>query len=766
MSRFRTLAILALLAALSGCATTNPLTSYPVIPRPRTLTPEKGAFRLGPSTRIVVADSTDPEERRIADFWAAPIRTATGWALPVTAGECLKHAICMGVGRLGAAEGYHLGVDGDRVVVTGDDHAGLFYGMQTLDQLLPARWNGSDPVRVPAVDISDAPRFPYRGMHLDVSRHFFGPEFVKRYIDLLSRYKIRYFHWHLTDDEGWRIQIQRYPKLTEIGSVRSETQVAKNFDPYVGDGKPYTGYYTQDEIRDIVAYAKKRYVTIIPEIEMPGHSEAALAAYPELACTPGPFDVGTHWGVYEDIYCPKEATFTFLENVLTEVMDLFPGRYIHIGGDEVPKVRWEHSDTAQAVMQREGLANEEELQRWFVERIGNFLEAHGRTLIGWDEILEGGIPADAVIMSWRGTAGGINAAKAGHDAIMTPGTPLYFDHYQGPPDSEPLAIGGYNPLEKVYAYDPVPDSLTPEEAHHILGAQGNVWAEYMATPDYVEYMVLPRMLALSEVDWTDPSQKSFDDFAHRLPWHLDRLDALGIKYRIPDVLGLEHDQITLDKSITVTLFGPAHGSIRYTLDGSEPGPDSPLYTTPLKLKVERGPVKLSARIIMPDGRKGPVRSATFRRVTLRPASLVNVPMERGLHVELLQGRFRKIADLARGDVVRRDPVSGIAIPSWVPDEGFALRYQGYLYVPEDGVYTFRLVADDGAILQFGGRTVVDNDGPHGRVAKVAQVALARGLHPIQLLYFQGGGDKALSLEWAKGDEPLAPIPDSTLVRVK
>lgn len=766
--RLRYLAFVALVSALQGCASALPTSSYPIIPRPRSLTPEKGSFQMGPATRIVVADAGDPELTRLADFWAAPVRAATGWSLPVSAGECVKHTVCLGVGRVGAAEGYHLSVDGDNIVVTGDDHAGLFYGIQSLTQLLPADWRGSEPVKVAAVEVADAPRFPYRGMHLDVGRHFFGPDFVKRYIDLLSRYKINTFHWHLTEDQGWRIEIKRYPKLTEVGSHRAETQAGKNFDPFVGDSTPYGGYYTQDEIRDIVAYAQKRYVTIVPEIEMPGHSLAALAAYPELACTPGPFQVGTHWGVFEDIYCPKEATFTFLDNVLTEVMDLFPGKYIHIGGDEAPKARWQASDTAQAVMRREGLTDENQLQSYFIGRVEKFLNAHGRSIIGWDEILEGGVAPNATVMSWRGIQGGIDAAKQDHDVIMTPGDPLYLDHYQGPPNSEPLAIGGYNPLEKVYAYEPVPDGLTPEEGRHILGAQGNVWTEYMATPDYVEYMVLPRMLALSEVDWTDPANKDFRDFARRLSWHLDRFDAMGVKYRIPDVLGLEHDRLTLDKKVKVTLMAPANGTIHYTLDGSEPGATSPMYSDPVELDVERGPVTLSARIIMPDGRLGPVRSAHYERTTLRPASLVDVPLEPGLQAELLGGRFRRIADLSRGEQVRRAPVDGVSLPdsSAATAGSYAVRFQGYLSVPDDGIYAFRLTADDGAVLRFAGQTILDNDGPHGSVAKEGQVALARGLHAIQVLYYQAGGGAALKLEMAGPDGVMGPIPEGALLRVR
>ncbi len=384
------------------------------------------------------------------------------------------------------------------VIIEASTEAGLFHGLQTFRQLLHA----ADPGTVPLVEIADAPRFPYRGMHLDVARHFFPVAFVERYIDLLSRYKFNTFHWHLTDDQGWRIEIKAYPKLTEVGSCRRETIVEKNFKPYVGDGIPYCGFYTQEEIRQVVAYAAARHITIVPEIEMPGHAKAALASYPELACTPGPFEVGTVWGVEEDIFCPSEATFAFLEGVLTEVMALFPGPYIHVGGDEAPKARWKSSDLAQSIIQREQLADEHALQSWFIQRIERFLNAHGRRLIGWDEILEGGLAPDATVMSWRGVKGGIAAAQEGHDVIMTPTSHSYFDYAQDDPALEPFSIGGNLPLEKVYGFEPVPSVLTPDESRHILGAQGNVWTEYMKTPDRVEFMVFPRMLAMSEVTWS------------------------------------------------------------------------------------------------------------------------------------------------------------------------------------------------------------------------------------------------------------------------
>ncbi|HKJ01954.1 MAG TPA: family 20 glycosylhydrolase [Longimicrobiales bacterium] len=621
------------------------------------------------------------------------------------------------------------------------------------------------------MDVADAPRFPYRGMHLDVARHFFGPDFVKRYIDQLARYKINRFHWHLTDDQGWRIEIKRYPRLTEVGARRAETMVEKNFEPFVGDSTPYGGFYTQDEIRDVVAYARERYVTIVPEIEMPGHSLAALAAHPGLACTPGPFEVGTRWGVYEDIYCPREETFEFLENVLTEVMDLFPGPYIHIGGDEAPKARWEASDVARDVIRREGLADEEELQSWFVQRIARFLDAHGRRLIGWDEILEGGLAPNATVMSWRGTEGGIDAARQGHDVIMTPSSHLYLDFYQGDPAQEPLAIGGYLPLERVYAFEPVPAELTPAEARHILGAQGNLWTEYIATEEHAEYMAFPRALALAEVTWSPASARGFADFARRLPWQLDRLDAAGIHYRIPDVTGLDGaggDRLTLDKKVTLTLGAPARGVIRYTLDGSEPLTTSPAYRSPLEVNVEDGPAVVAARVFLADGRAGPVRRATFTRATPRPAALVDAVLEPGLRVDLFQGSFGRVADLERRGqaAVRTEPVDAVALPSWATDEQFGLRFRGYLDVPDNGVYTFRLTSDDGAVLRLAGADVLDHDGRHGASEKEGQAALAKGLHPLQLLYFQAGGGRALRLEWAGEDGVFKPVDAASVLRVR
>ncbi len=651
-------------------------------------------------------------------------------------------------------EAYALETDADGVRVSARGGAGLFYGVETVAQLV--RPAPPDGWIVPEVRIADRPRFPYRGLHLDVARHFFPPEVVKRVIDLAARYKLNRFHWHLTDDQGWRIEIERYPRLTEVGAFRDETVVGRNLDPYVGDGVPHGGFYTQEEIREVVAYAAERFVTVVPEIEMPGHARAALAAYPELACTPGPFEVATSWGVFEDVFCPSERTFAFLEGVLTEVMDLFPGPYVHVGGDEVPKVRWRESELAQEVMRREGLADEDELQSWFMGRIERFLHRHGRSLIGWDEILEGGLPERAVVMSWRGTAGGIEAARQGHDVIMTPTDHMYFDYYQGDPATEPLANGGQVPLERVYGFEPVPEELTPEETGRVLGPQANLWTEYVKTPEHLEYMLFPRLLALAEVAWSPRETRDWAGFEARLPAALETLDRLGVRYRIPEVRGLDGERLFLDSAVTLTLAGPhPRAAIRYTTDGSEPGPDSPRYEAPLTLSLD-GPVHVRARLVLPDGRAGPVSAGIFRRTTLRPAAaLEESRFAEGVRVAYFETRIESVHDLLDpeppAEVPDAEPRAGAAIAPEISllgrerDEDFALRFTGYLRAPADGVYRFTLLSDDGSALWIGDEIVVDHDGLHGPSEKAGEVALAAGHHPVTVIYFQAGGGKALDL---------------------
>lgn len=725
---------------------------YALIPRPARLEPRQGSFLITAATRIVVTGAGTPAMRRLAARARDAMLDATGLRLRAVLGPNARSENAIVV-RLDTAagtgeEGYRLDASPGGVVITATTETGAFYALQTLRQLV----SPSAP-SIPSVIISDSPRFRWRGMHLDVARHLFPVEFIKRYLDLMARYKLNTFHWHLTDDQGWRIEIRRYPRLTAVGAWRRETMVGRNFDPYVGDGRRYGGYYTRREVREIVAYAAERHITVVPEIEMPGHSLAALASYPELACTDGPFEVATRWGVFEDIYCPTERTFTFLENVLAEVLELFPSRFIHVGGDEAPKRRWRESAAAQEVMRREGLRSEEELQGWFLRRIGRWLSERGRRLVGWDEILEGGLPEGAAVMSWRGTAGGLAAARQGHDVVMTPTSHLYFDYYQGDSRFEPLAIGGFLPLERVYDFEPVPDSLQPELRHRILGAQGNVWTEYITTGSQVEYMALPRMLALAEAVWSPREARQWGDFFVRLRPRLRELDRLGVNYRIPPVTGLEEDRLTLADTATVVLeaaFGDA--IIRYTTDGSDPTSASRRYTAPFAVNLGAGDVVVTARAFLSDGRASAPRAARFARAVLRPADRQDTTgMSRGLAVRHFTGSFSRVADLDTARMDSTASAAGVSLLLGSPAENYGLVMTGYLRVAADGIYAFRLTSDDGSTLVVGDRLVVDNDGLHGPEPRVGRIALRAGLHRITVRYFQRGGGHALRLDYALDD---------------
>lgn len=542
----------------------------PLIPKPQTVDFMKGVFDVEPEVYIYA-----PEEFKVAqDFLKEFVKKHPGIEAKggVEPGGTFQLKMVDSMPK----EGYRLRVDQKGVNIQAADPAGAFWAVQTLRQLMPAGMeNGSytGTLSIPYVDISDAPAFPYRGMHLDVGRHFFDKEFIKEYIDALSMLKMNYFHWHLTEDQGWRIEIKKYPKLTTHAAYREETLIGHyNDQPQRFDGQRYGGFYTQEEIKEVVAYAQSRNVTIIPEIEMPGHAQAAVSAYPELGCTGEQVPVATKWGVFENIYCPSEATFTFLKDVLDEVIELFPGEYIHIGGDEAPKVQWENCELCQEIITREGLKDEHELQSWFIQQIEEYLNSKGKKMIGWDEILEGGLAPNATVMSWRGVEGAVEAAKQGHDVILTPTSHVYFDYYQSDDPDEPLAIGGYLPLEKVYGFNPYPDGLTEEEYPYVLGAQGNVWTEYMPTTDQVEYMAYPRMLAMSEVVWSGPSMdptKDYPDFLERLEPFYDRLSALDIN-AANHLYTLTSRTDFVDGRLYYSLKTPTQGKkVLYQLDGSE-----------------------------------------------------------------------------------------------------------------------------------------------------------------------------------------------------
>ena len=505
-----------------------------IIPQPAEIQIKQGIFIINPETRIMVNFQTQQLGRQLKEMLSS---TGNNLELIIDGNPSDNQIVLTLEPALNnlPEEGYVLKVTEENIQIQSSSQAGLFYGIQTVRQLLPAEHFQSSPEintewKIPCVVIRDYPRFKWRGMHLDVCRHFMPKEFVKKYIDLLAMHKMNTFHWHLTEDQGWRIEIKKYPKLTEVGAWRKETVIGRNSDKY--DNTPHGGFYTQNEIREIVEYAKQRYVTIVPEIEMPGHSVAALAAYPELSCTGGPFEVYTRWGVSRDVYCAgKEKTFEFLQDILTEVIDMFPDDYIHIGGDECPKDRWKECQQCQARILNEGLKDEHELQSYFIKRIEKILNAKGKKLIGWDEILEGGLAPSATVMSWRGELGGINAARAGHDVVMAPNSHTYFDYYQADPKKEPLAIGGFLPLEKVYSYNPIPEVLTKEQSAHVLGVQAQIWTEYILTPESVEYMAYPRVCALSEVAWTPLSRKEYKIFYSRLQEHLRRLKFLDVNFR-------------------------------------------------------------------------------------------------------------------------------------------------------------------------------------------------------------------------------------------
>jgi len=740
-----------------------------IIPAPHVTRPGAGTWRAPDTLEVWIADTSNAELKALGTLAVEIASSATGKVVSLTSARRIREgAIQLRQIQTLVAEkegSYTLSVTPEGIEISSSTGAGLFYGLQSLRQLFESQARGPRPqARLNALTIVDTPRFPWRGLHLDVARHFEPVAFVKKYIDLMSRYKLNTFHWHLTDDQGWRIDIRKYPRLTSVGGCRRETMVERNFNPYVGDGTPHCGFYTQDEIRDVVRYAAERYVTVVPEIEMPGHAKAALAAYPELACTPGPFEVLTTWGVDDEIFCPSEATFTFLEDVLAEVVELFPSRYIHIGGDEAPRVRWRASPLAQDIIRREGLKNEAELQSWLNRRIERFLDSRNRRLIGWDEILEGGLAPQATVMSWRGTSGGIAAARQGHDVIMSPNTPLYFDHYQGDARFEPLAIGGFSPLDRVYAYEPVPDSLTPAEAAHILGAQANLWTEYLKTPAAIEYMVWPRALALAELTWSSKEARDWDSFVARLPDAFRALDKLNVQYRIPHVDGLEGDRLTLDNSAELRLTtAMPDADIRYTIDGTDPTSASPKYERPFRVGLSAQGTKVTARAFTKSGRSSAPRAATFTRTTYRPADRLIV-VQQGLRYLYYEVNVRSTRAIDTIPPTREALVPRVARRGDERPERYAIRLTGYLRVPDDGLYEFALASDDGSSLDVGDRMVVNNDGFHGDEERTGMIALRAGLHPITVRYFQGTGGASLSLTYRRGKNAWAPVPDGWYVQ--
>lgn len=618
-------AIAATACLLSCSSMEEKKANYQVIPLPQEITDVQGAaFTLNNGVKIIYPEGNEKMLKN-AEFLAKYITETTGNTLKVEAGGDGKNAIVLSLGlNADNQEAYQLKVDANSVSIAGVSEAGVFYGIQTLRKSLPVVKSGD--VVLPAVEINDYPRFAYRGAHLDVSRHFFPADSIKEFIDMLALHNINRLHWHISDDQGWRIEIKKLPGLTEIGSKRKETVIGHNTGKY--DGQPYGGFYTQEEAKDIVAYAQERQVTVIPEIDMPGHMQAALTAYPELGCTGGPYDVWMMWGVSEEVLCAgNDKTLRFIEEVLGEIIEIFPSEYIHVGGDECPKVRWQTCPKCQARIKALGLKGdskhtaEERLQSFIIGHAEKFLNGHGRQIIGWDEILEGGLAPNATVMSWRGIAGGVEAAKQKHNAIMTPTTYMYFDYYQTKDiANEPMAIGGYVPIESVYKFEPVPASLTPEEGKYIIGVQANLWTEYIPVFSQVQYMELPRMAALSEVQWTMPEKKNYENFLSRMPRLVGIYNLEGYNYakHIFNVNALFIPN-TAKGVLDVVLSSIDNADIYYTLDGTEPTTASPKYTDTLRIDKA---CKLNAVVIRPIGKSNVFsEDITFNKASMKPITM-------------------------------------------------------------------------------------------------------------------------------------------------
>lgn len=611
-----------------ACSEKRTLNSdYEIIPKPLDVNCKGDASFLLKDGVAVIYPENNRKMQDNAEFLVDYVERQTGVKLTSHAGMPVDGAICLTLDLSDDnAEAYKLIVNDKRVCISGASEAGVFYGIQTLRKSLPVAQDIN--VNLSAVEIYDKPRFAYRGAMLDVARHFYTVDEVKTFIDMLALHNINRFHWHLTDDQGWRIEIKKYPKLMSVASERKETVVGRWYSG-IYDGKPYGGYYTQDELRDVIDYAAKRHITIIPEVDLPGHMQAALTAYPELGCTGGPYEVRTIWGVSQDVLCVgNDFTLQFVKDVLSEVADIFPSEYIHIGGDECPKVRWEKCPKCQERIKSLGLKSdakhtkEQRLQSYMIQEAAKYLKEKGKRIIGWTEILEGGLVPDATLMSWIGESGGIEAAHQHHDVIMTPNTYLYFDYYQSKKvEDEPLAIGGYLPIEKTYNYEPMPKELTKEEQQYIKGVQANLWTEYIPVFSQVQYMVLPRLGAAAEVQWTDPSKKDYKDFLRRVPHLVAVYDCYGWNYatHVYDV-NVDMKADTVNHVLNVQLSTMADDPIYYTLDGQDPTEKSLKYTKPFTIDQS---VVLKTMAVHPDRTsKISVDTIRFNKATLKPVVLL------------------------------------------------------------------------------------------------------------------------------------------------
>ena len=729
------------LALLSACGEAE-VKSYNegihIIPQPQELVEGEGQFVVNSSTSM---GATTDEAKTIAEFFAAKISASTGYDIKVAEEGNIMLSIDESLDT--NDEGYTLEVTTEGVKAVGKTPQGLFYAMQTLMQLLPAEIENPEKTRgiawvAPAVSIKDEPRFSYRGIMLDPCRHFMPAENVKKYIDVIALFKMNRMHWHLTDDQGWRIEIKKYPKLMEIAAKRTE-----------GEGTEHAGYYTQEEIKDIVKYAADRFITIVPELELPGHEMAAIAAYPELSCQGVKESPRIIWGVEDVVMCPaKEEVFKFLEGVIDEMVELFPSEYFHIGGDECPKISWKNCDACQKLIRELGLRSdnkhtaEERLQSYVIQRMEKYLGTKGKKIIGWDEILEGGLAPEATVMSWRGEEGGIAAALMDHTVIMTPaGNGMYLDAYQGDSKIEPVAIGGYTLLEKTYSYNPMPDTLvTMNKQQYILGVQGNTWSEYMYTEEVRDYRIFPRILAVAEIGWTNMDKKNYTDFERRLNNAYVRLDAHNVGYHIPmpEQPNGSCNTVAFTDSATLTFTTTRPIKMVYTLDGSEPTAESTEYTAPITVG-ETTTLKIASAL--PSGKLSRIRTIAVEKQELLPAK-TPAATEPGLKMDVYDGMYLNVADF---EAAKKQPKETLVIEktraitahvktseSMRGVEQYAAIATGYVEIPEDGVY---YLSSDLEEVWVDGKLLINNGGEVKRFSRHdSSVALAKGLHEVKLVF--------------------------------
>ncbi|WP_245623993.1 family 20 glycosylhydrolase [Flavihumibacter petaseus] len=749
MKRLSLLALMLLAAQLlvnsSLLAQSNP--RYPLIPYPQELQERSGNFTVTAQTALVVKDKVFTGE---ADQLASLFRQA-GIALKKLPKAPAKGYIqFMADSTITQDEGYSLDISNERILVRAKQPSGAFRAVQTIRQLAPPAIEGKNALKLvslPAVLIRDFPVYAYRGMHVDVSRHFFTIDYLKKFIDRLALYKFNKLHLHLTDDQGWRVEIKKYPLLTEKSAWRvlnnqdtvcmrlaketdnPDMELDKRFIRTTDGVTEYGGFYTQDQLRALVKYAKARHIDIVPEIDMPGHMDAAIQQYPFLACTEG----GWKGGPFTVPICPcKETTFEFAENIFKEIFDIFPYEYVHLGADEVNKSSWKNYTDCKELMEKEGLKSVEELQSYFVHRMEKFFNANGKKLIGWDEILEGGVSSTANVMYWRSWVpkAPVEAAKNGNKVIMTPGNPLYFD-----------AAPDQYAVRNVYRFNPIPKGLTEAEAANIIGAQANIWSEWIPTENRLEYMTLPRMLALPEVLWTN-RQNDYDGFLERLDAHYTRLDTLKTKYRLPDIEGLVEENVFVDKARFYPSSPAAGLVLRYTTDGQAPTKSSPIVDKPISVTASTL-FKLAA---FKGDLRGDVYNVRFKQQALLPA--FSGATTSGLTVSYYPGTFKSTADLDAQTAASSWSQTNLEVDKsrTSGSDVFGLRYKGLITVPADGVYTFFLKADDGAVLLIDGQMVVDNDGLHSAKEKSGQAALKSGAHQFELKFIEGGGGYTLELE--------------------